>query len=452
MSKVWYCANCGYEVASRGRCHSCGEKLVASRLPALNPLDEDDEVGYRIEEWEDWDRGRLIVALNDLEIAHRFEDDELVVAAEDEARVDDLISELTSRPGATSGQVTDGASSADGSIETAPEGEVDSLTSSVRALSGAARRLRADPTDMQADADVAEASTAIFTAESYPDADDETWAAVGRVTRRLLSVLGAEEALDAAISNEAGVLAKLLEPLVGDGPSNAPSSEAGPVVAGSGSVSPPTNGAEPDGADLDDGEAAGTELAGPELAGPELVGTAPLDTEPAGTELAETADSAAEDVDESSQTVYELPDWLPEQRAQLGVLLEDVGIEYEWEHDDLVVPSDREQDVESLFTQVGGPPGDEDDDGGEARYHAIEELFAATGRLAGDPADEERAAAVLSWVEEVDGPPPVGMDEVHWLRIMNRAHGLSQAIEDGVASDLIRDEANALHSLLRTVV
>jgi hypothetical protein len=44
------------------------------------------------------------------------------------------------------------------------------------------------------------------------------------------------------------------------------------------------------------------------------------------------------------------------------------------------------------------------------------------------------------------------MDEVHWLRIMNRAHGLSQAIEDGVTTDLIRDEAAALHSLLRTVV
>ena len=29
-TKVWYCANCGYEVTSRGRCHSCGERLVAS--------------------------------------------------------------------------------------------------------------------------------------------------------------------------------------------------------------------------------------------------------------------------------------------------------------------------------------------------------------------------------------------------------------------------------------
>ena len=414
MSKVWYCANCGYEVGSRGRCHACAEKLVASKLPALDPLGEDEEVGYRIADWEDWERGRLIVALNELEVLHRFEDEELVVAAEDEERVDDLVAELTSRTAVSSGETGLGADEATAGEPPEPEA-VDALTSTVQALSRAARRLRADPTDMQADADVAEASTAVFYADGYPGADAETWAAVGRVTRRLLSVLGADEAMDDAIRSEAGVLAKLLEPLVGDGPppKAATSSETEPATAPSESVEP-----EPGNDESADDESA-------------------IDSE---------------DSDESAQTVYELPEWLPEQRAQLGVLLDDAGIEYEWELDDLVVPSDREEDVELLFALVGGPLGEEDDDGGEARYHAIEELFAATGRLAGDPGDEERAAAVLSWVDEVDGPPPLGMDEVHWLRIMNRAHGLSQAIEEGVATEVIRDEANALHSLLRSVV
>jgi hypothetical protein len=402
MSKVWYCTNCGYEVTSRGRCHACGEKLVASHLPALTRLDEDDEVGYRIGDWEDWERGRLIVALNELEILHRFEDDELVVAAEDEESVDDLVSELTARP--TDGADVTSAGGQDGGGTGAQPAADDAdapLVSSVRSLARAARRLRADPTDMQADADVAEASAVIFFASGYPGADDDTWAAIGRVTRRLLSVLAADEALEDAIRTEASVLAKLLEPLVGEG--SEPRS-GGAVEASSG--------AGEEGGDSDEG------------------------------------------ADESAQTVYELPEWLPEQRAQLGVLLDQAGIAYEWEHHDLVVPSDREEDVESLFARIGGPRSDEgdDDDGGEARYHAIEELFAATGRLAGDPADEERAAAVQTWVEEVDGPPPLGMDEVHWLRIMNRAHGLSQAIEEGLASDLIRDEASALHSLLRTVV
>jgi hypothetical protein len=448
MSKVWYCANCGYEVGSRGRCHACGEKLMASRLPALNPLDEDEEVGYRIGEWDDWERGRLIVALNDLEILHRFEDDELIVAAEDEARVDDLVSELTSRPTDGSGEMTNGAVYTGASAGEPPAGEaVDSLTSTVRALSGAARRLRADPTDMQADADVAEASTVIFFAESYPGADEETWAAVGRVTRRLLSVLGADEAMDDAIRSDAGILAKLLEPLVGERPqpSGALSSEARPAPVGSGSAEP-----EPDGASAQDGYLAGE---GDYVDDDDAADDGDSLDYDAGEDDTGEDDTGEDDTEEAEQTVYELPEWMPEQRAQLGVLLDEAGIEYEWEHDDLVVPSDREQDVEALFAQVGGPIGAEgDEDGGEARYHAIEELFAASGRLAGDPGDEERAAAVLSWVVEVEGPPPLGMDEVHWLRIMNRAHGLSQAIEEGLATDLIRDEATALHSLLRTVV
>jgi len=402
---------------------------VASPLPALTRLDEDDEVGYRIGDWEDWERGRLIVALNELEILHRFEDDELVVAAEDEESVDDLVSELTSRPTDGADVTTADPQDAGGTGAQPAADDADApLVLSVRSLARAARRLRADPTDMQADADVAEASAVIFFAAGYPGADEDTWAAVGRVTRRLLSVLAADEALEDAITTEASVLAKLLEPLVGDGSDPTP----GAAVA--------VEASSRDEAGVGEPEAGPAQTVEPAAAG----GTS-VDTEGADSE---------EGPDESAQTVYELPEWLPEQRAQLGVLLDQTGIAYEWEHHDLVVPSDREEDVESLFARIGGPLSGEgdDDDGGEARYHAIEELFAAAGRLAGDPADEERAAAVLTWVEEVDGPPPLGMDEVHWLRIMNRAHGLSQAIEEGLASELIRDEASALHSLLRTVV
>jgi hypothetical protein len=390
MSKIWYCPNCGYEVESRGRCHACGGKLIASRLPPLETTEEDDEVGYRLGDWEDWERGRLIGVLNDLEILHRFEDDDLVVAAEDEATVDDLVGDIMS--GTTAVEGDEGGSSgsgrstgADRAHETSdgPDPGADTedpVESSIRLLADAAQRLSEDPTDMQADADVAEASTAVFFSEGYGGADSETWAAVGRVTRRLLSFLGADEAMDDSIRSEAGVLAKLLASLVGG-------------------------------------------------------------------RVHETGD------DETEQTVYELPEWLPEQRAQLGILLEAAAIAYEWEQDDLVVPSDRESEVEELFAQVGRSLEDEgDDDGGEARYRAIAELFAASGRLAGDPADEQRAAAVVTWVHEAEGPPPLGMDEVHWLRIMSRARALSQAIEGGSHVDLISDEASALHGLLRTVV
>ena len=92
--------------------------------------------------------------------------------------------------------------------------EDEQVGAAVQLLADAARRLREDPTDMHADADVAEASATVFMVDSFSVADEETWAAVGRVTRRLLSALGADEALDDEIRTEAAILDKLLAPLV----------------------------------------------------------------------------------------------------------------------------------------------------------------------------------------------------------------------------------------------
>lgn len=372
MTKVWYCRNCGYEVGSKGRCHQCREKLVVSDLPELEPGDDEDEVGYRLDSWGDEERGRLIEELNQLEILHRFEDDELVVGAEDESRVDDLLAELSG-----GGEKEDQPSPM---VDAVPEVD-DPLTGTLRMLSNAAARLRDDPTDMHADSDVAEASSAVFVAEGYAGADADTWSAVGRVTRRLLAVLGAEEALEDDIKREAGVLHKLLAPLLGD-----------------------------------------VELSS----------------------LPETH------TDESEQTVYELPEWSAEQRAELALLLDDAGIEYEWEMDELIVPADRETEVEALFSRVGGVA--DDVEGGEERYQAVAELFAASGRLAADPTDEERAALVVHWITESQGPPLLGMNEVDWLMIMKQARTLSGAIDSEADADTVRDEASALHDILRKVV
>jgi hypothetical protein len=373
--------------------------LVSSALPELPAGDEDDEVGYRLDTWSDRDRGRLIEQLNVDGILHRFEEDELVVAADDEARVDDLVEDLATRPehDGDQGLDEDHDGYEDGWTGTAGDGPLgagddDSMIAGVRLLADAAERLRRDPTDMHADADVAEASASVFLADGFSGADDETWAAVGRVTRRLLSALGADEALEDEIRSQAAILEKLLAPLLGQ-----------PTAGGT------------DGADGDDG-AGGTDGA------------------------------------EQDETEYELPEWLPEQRAHLGVLLDDAGISYQWDGDDLVVPADREAEVERLFDRVGAPSDDEDDDDGETRYRALEELFAAADRLAGDPADEQRAADAVERIEEAAGPVPIGLDEIQWFHIMTLARALSEAIRSGGDEHAIGEQAGALRDLLRAVV
>ena len=95
---------------------------------------------------------------------------------------------------------------------------------------------------------------------------------------------------------------------------------------------------------------------------------------------------------------------------------------------------------------------DDDDDDGESRYRALEELFAAADRLAGDPGDEQRAADAVVRVQEAAGPPPLGLDEVQWFRIMTQARTLSESIEAGCEEHVIAEEATALRDLLRAVV
>jgi len=61
-----------------------------------------------------------------------------------------------------------------------------------------------------------ESSAAVFAADSLPDLDEDQLAAVGRVTRRLLGALGADEALEDEIRHQAEVLCRLLAPAAGE--------------------------------------------------------------------------------------------------------------------------------------------------------------------------------------------------------------------------------------------
>ncbi len=160
-------------------------------LEELAEGDADDEVGYNLDEWEDAARGELIFALNEGSFRHRFEGDELVVAAEDEDDVDHLIANL-------------GHDGSGGDADDLVPGQV--LTK----LADAARRLVVDPTDMIADGDLAEAAAGVFAIDAVWGVDEETWAAIGRVTRRLLGALGAEEALEEEIAESATFLSRML--------------------------------------------------------------------------------------------------------------------------------------------------------------------------------------------------------------------------------------------------
>lgn len=403
-TSIWYCPTCGYEVRGRGgRCHNCREPLIESPIEELAEGETDDEVGYNLDEWEDAARGELIAALIEHGFRHRFEGDEMVVAAEDEDDVDRLIARLG----------TEGL----GNVDDTGPGEV--LTK----LNDAARRLELDPTDMIADGDLAEAAAGVFAIDVVWGVDDETWAAIGRVTRRLLGALGADEALEDEIVTSAALLARMLADLQGTVTAFGPTPDA-------------DEGDGRDGAEAE-GDGEGDDADGIE-AGDEG------DVE-AGVEVA----SGEED-----EMVYELEDWRPEERAQISLLLEAGKITYHWEGSDLVVGAAHDEAVDGILaevTRVGTEAEDDADD--ETRYLLLSDLFGAADRMASDPDSPQKqedvvvlATMIQSWAT------PFAVSDDEWWKIRLRASDLAESIDRQASRTTIEDGATNLRDLLRKFV
>lgn len=480
-TKIWYCLQCGYEVNAKGRCHSCGERLLPSPLPELESGPDDDEVGYRIDAWDDQTRSYLIQSLIRAGIAHRFEDEELVVLAPDEAEVDKCVARAT-------GLVSDDDDDEDG--ERRHQGGPEDGRAAAVSLYDAAKSLREDPTDMQADFALAEASAAIFSLDYLPGADEDLLAGVGRVTRRLLGALGSDDALEAEIRQHAEILCRLVAPSAGAAQAEAEAERArSRLVAGAketgravalpqsdvtpgGEVTLTAPGAQVGAAAMGDDAStdasAAEAVAGtaPELApagaGPVLAPSATATASAAtvtgnglvGDELegdedeSQGFDDEDEEGEDSSELVYELGEWLPEQRVELSLLLETAGIAYNWEGADLTVAEAHEAEVDGLFEQVRGEADDDD----EARYRSIEELFGSVDRLANDPADEERQGAFMEAVAAVEQPTPVGVDDTYWWRVRTQGHVVVAALESGARSEEVAREAALLAEMLHEMV
>lgn len=382
-TSIYYCALCGYEVRSRGgKCHNCREPLIESPLEELAEGEADDEVGYNLNEWEDAARGELIGALIAAGFRHRFEGDEMVVASEDEEDVDKLIERL-----GTDGNVGDADDPVPGQVLTK--------------LADAARRLVADPTDMVADSDLAEAAAGVFAIEAVWGVDEETWAAIGRVTRRLLGALGADEALEDEIAESSTLLSRMLQDLEGRVRGFSEATEA---------------------------------------------------------EVVEDVDGDGEDAEEASgdedEMVYELDEWRPEERAQISLQLERGAIRYHWEGSDLVVGAAHDEAVEGILAEVnrgGSEAADEADD--ETRYRLLSDLFGAADRLAGDSGNEQKQDDLVGLATTIQGwSTPFAISDDEWWKIRLKASDLAESIERKTIGPVIEDGATNLRDLLRKFV
>ncbi len=284
--------------------------------------------------------------------------------------------------------------------------------------------------------------------------DSATWAAVGRVTRRLLGALGADEALEADIATQAAILCRLLEPIADPAGQDAATRRQRDVDTlgrprRAGGRRRPTsadrNRSRPSDGRGRLGRRRGTDDA--EAADDEATDDA---------EAADDADGDDDgDAEDHHEVVYELDDWLPEERAQLGLLLDRDGIAHGWEGTDLIVAEVDEDRTEPLLDEVdrsasgvfAEADGTDDD---EEEYQALSDLFGTADRLAGDPEDKNKRPAFVDAVAAVlEWPTPFGLSEQQWWQIKSRSQSVVEAVESGADADVVATRAASLSELLR---
>ena len=172
-------------------------------------------------------------------------------------------------------------------------------------------------------------------------------------------------------------------------------------------------------------------------------------------------------LDEGDQIAYDLEGWTDDQRAELGDLLVQARIPFEWdESGELVVLEADEERVEILVDSVefpdqlpvddDGGDGDADTDEGGAgddgltASDTLSELFVAADRLMHDPDDHEGVLALVDAARLAESlAVPYGFAPGVWKDLVGQATELRLLLEGESDDDEVIDKAKDLRGLLR---
>lgn len=161
---------------------------------------DDDLLVYELDDWNDEDRTKLSTLLARQGITHRWDGDELLVAEEDEERVDAVLDEV---------EFPDALDAVDDSGED-DEDNYEVLSDLFLVVD---RLANANPVQVELAAEVIAAAGAVLALPQPFGIDDATW---DQVRRRAAAVSHAlqEESDDSVIVADAAVLRDLLRTLV----------------------------------------------------------------------------------------------------------------------------------------------------------------------------------------------------------------------------------------------
>lgn len=152
-------------------------------------------------------------------------------------------------------------------------------------------------------------------------------------------------------------------------------------------------------------------------------------------------------------TEYDLDGW-PEGDLQLVTrVLSDRGVPFRWEGVVLVIPTERETEVEGLLDRV--EQGGDGADGDRLPFETLTTFFLAGERLRRNALDADGLEQLLEALDVADPmQPPYGVDVRLWRRTCELAEELADALADRDDPDEAEAStvAHDLHDLLRPYI
>jgi hypothetical protein len=177
-------------------------------------------------------------------------------------------------------------------------------------------------------------------------------------------------------------------------------------------------------------------------------------------EVEAVLDDVAADADaldpERDQVAYDMEEWSDDRIAALADQLDEAGIDYGWDGDELFVYASDEQAVDELIDKTAHPhelPA-EADDGEQPGGELLGELFVVADRLSHDAEDNEARTLLIDLAEAAGkGGPPYGLDARDWGHLRERVDALADLLrEDKLDVDAALAAAGDLRTSLRPYV
>jgi hypothetical protein len=172
--------------------------------------------------------------------------------------------------------------------------------------------------------------------------------------------------------------------------------------------------------------------------------------------ILDTIDADANPLDaDRDQVAYDMSEWEEDRLVALSDRLDDEGIAYGWDGDELFVYASDEQAVDELIDDVAHPhelPAEPDE--GEPGAEMLGELFVAADRLQHDAEDHEGTVRLLDLAQVAEkGEAPYGLPAREWEHLRERVTALAELLrEDKLDSDAVLAAAGDLRTSLRPYV